>query len=80
MDKLNLDMIDNDYTEIMRCVVYEAALGIVQMKQTIGAARMNVMTKGMEFVRVVYGTPRTKLIGDHYVCLSRVRLVPDMRI
>ena len=46
----------------MRCLVYKAALRIVQMKQTIGAARMNVTTKGIAFVRVVYRTPRTQLM------------------
>ena len=67
--KLNADMIERDYPEFMRCLVYEAALGIVQMKQTIGAAHMNFMTKCMEFVMVVYGTPRTQLmVIIMYVC------------
>ena len=48
--KLNADMIDNDYPEFMRCLVCEAALGTVQMKQTSEAARINVMTKGIEFL------------------------------
>ena len=55
-------MVEKDIPGFMRCLVYEAALGIVQMKQVIGAARMSVMTKGIGFVRVVYGTPRTMLM------------------
>ena len=39
------------------------------MKQIIRAARISVMTTGMEFVRVVYGTPSTMLmIIITYVC------------
>ena len=39
------------------------------IKQRVGQARMNVMTKSLEFVRVIYGGPGSKLvIVVLYVC------------
>ena len=62
-------MIGSHYDTVHDGGKFDGALGIITMKKTIWAARINVMTKGMEFVRVVYGSIRTKLmVVIMYVC------------
>ena len=40
-----------------------------KIKQEIGAARMNIMTNNLKFIRIIYGGPRSQLvIIVMYVC------------
>ena len=41
--------------------VQDAIRAVVELRTRIGAARMNVVTKGQEFIRCVYGTTGTKV-------------------
>ena len=42
--------------------IFEAAAAIIMLKQKIGDARMDVLSKGMEFCRLVYGSPSSALM------------------
>ena len=42
---------------------------MLKIKKKIGAARMSVLTKNLEFIRVIYGGPRSEfVIIVMYVC------------
>ena len=53
----------------LACSVQDAIRAALELRKRIGKAKMNVMTKGQEFVRCVYGTTGSRVqVIVSYVC------------
>ena len=53
----------------LEATISEYCMVMLKIKQEIGAARMNIMTKNLKFIRIIYGGPRSQLVVIvMYVC------------
>ena len=61
----------------MTTLIFDAAAAIIIMKQNIGDAPMDVLSKGMEFCRVIYGGPQSSITMS---CFMYFRTVAGRQI
>ena len=65
LDSLEQEGLDED----VEACISDYCLVMLKIKKKIGAARMSVLTKNLEFIRVIYGGPRSEfVIIVMYVC------------
>ena len=65
LDSFEQDGLDED----VKARISDYCLVMLKIKKKIGAARMSVLTKNLEFIRVIYGGPRSEfVIIVMYVC------------
>ena len=56
------DLADAEVNEGLEQAISECCAAMLQIKQRVGQAMMNVMTKGLEFVRIIYGGPGSNIV------------------
>ena len=55
--------------EDLEASISEYCLVMLKIKNKIGAARMSILTKNLEFIRIIYGGPRSEIVVIvMYVC------------
>ena len=58
LDSLEKEGLDED----VEASISDYCLVMLKIKKKIGAARMSVLTKNLEFIRIIYGGPRSEFV------------------
>ena len=60
---------EEELEEELEGTISDYCLVMLQIKDKLGAARMSISTKNLEFIRILYGGPRSQMVVViMYVC------------